>query len=54
MHNIKDIYVSPMTGVTLVELGGFVCQSIKEMTMTVEVDEIVNSGTQELEFNEDW
>lgn len=50
----RYIYVSPTTAIAPVELGGFICQSIDEMTVCLDVDEIVNQGAEDLQFNSDW
>ena len=43
---MKKQYTEPVTNVTEVELEGFICVSIKQVKMQVEVDEYVNVGTQ--------
>ena len=50
-NNIKMVYTEPMTLVNLVELEGFICQSLRTMSMTMEVDEYVNQGEMNLDFD---
>lgn len=51
-ENMKSVYVEPQTLVNLVELEGFICQSIRTLYKTMEVDEYVNKGELNLDFDQ--
>lgn len=47
-------YAEPMTMVSVVESEGFICASLQVVQFNVDVDELQNKGTEELNFNSDW
>lgn len=47
-------YAEPMTMVSVVESEGFICVSMNVIHYNIEVDELQNTGTEELDFNSDW
>lgn len=50
-ENTKLAYLEPQTLVNEVELEGFICQSLRTLYMTNEVDEYVNKGETNVEFD---
>lgn len=53
MKDMK-LYESPQVTVNDMELSSFLCASIGTMTNYFEVDEIVNTGTEDLDFDSDY
>lgn len=52
---MKDIrYESPSVRETCIDLRTFLCVSIKEMNLEIEVDEYVNNGEKVLNFDSDY
>lgn len=51
-ENMKSVYVEPQTLVNLVELEGFICHSVLTLYKTMEVDEYVNKGELNLDFDQ--
>lgn len=54
LHIMKTIYEKPELLVADFELEGFICESIKQMKLTVEVDEHENMGTFNLSSPDVW
>ena len=47
-------YESPAVGETCIELSSFLCVSIKEMNLEIEVDEYINTGEEVLNLDSDY
>ena len=46
-------YIKPEVSFSVVDLTSFLCASIGEMNLTIEVDEYANTGEEGLTFDED-
>lgn len=53
-ENIKLPYREPVTQVAAVEAEGFICVSIQCIQLHTEVDEYVNEGFENLDFDSDY
>lgn len=51
-ENKKMVYTEPQTLVNTVELEGFICQSLRTLYKTMEVDEYVNKGELNVDFDQ--
>lgn len=45
-------YIKPQTTIRCLEVEGFLCESVKNLTFITEVDEYSNMGTETLTFDE--
>ena len=50
----KHIYEKPSIVSTTIELEGFICESIKRLTVFLEVDEYQNLKDEPIDFDSDW
>lgn len=53
-ENNKLAYLEPVTQVAAVEAEGFICVSIQCIQLHTEVDEYVNEGFENLDFDTDY